>query len=157
MSVYSVITETSKRCFTCKGVFPNQDFTKDSSKSDGLSIYCKYCKRKGDKAYKKSRPEKQKEYKKRYKPTSYLTDRAYMLKLRYGMTLKDFDDLFESQGRKCALCRSEKSDAKNFVVDHDHKTGVVRGILCSYCNRALGMFKDDIEVLNKAIRYLEDK
>ncbi len=155
MSAFSVPLAHSKTCFRCKGIFSRMDFTKDSSKSDGLSIYCKHCRRKLAKEYRKSTQEKQKEYKRRYKSTSYLKDRDYMLIFRYGMTLEQFDVLFRSQGNCCGLCDSKESDAKNFVVGHDHSNGKVRGILCSYCNRALGMFKDDVNTLRKAIGYLE--
>lgn len=151
---FNVPPATSKRCGDCDGLFSMQIFTRDASKKDGKSIYCQSCQRRRQKAYKKYTPEKQKVYKRRH--YSYEKSRDYSLRSRYGMTLIQFNAMFEAQGRKCALCRSDKSDGKNFVVDHSHKTGKVRGILCSYCNRALGMLKDDVEILKKAIAYLGD-
>ena len=64
------------------------------------------------------------------------------------------------QNNLCAICKKEgfkinKNTALNLVVDHCHVTGVVRGLLCHNCNRALGLFKDNIESLNTAILYLE--
>jgi len=147
----------SKRCFTCKGLFACAEFTKDKSKPDGLNIYCKLCSRRHSKEYKRKTKEKQKEYRKKYntKESGVAKNREYFLKTRYGITIEQFETFFDLQDRKCALCRSETSDGKNFVVDHCHKTGKIRGILCSFCNRALGMFKDDTEILKKAIEYLE--
>jgi hypothetical protein len=57
----------------------------------------------------------------------------------------------KSQENKCWICESKTS----LVVDHDHSTGKVRGLLCSLCNTSLGGFKDNIESLKKAIEYLE--
>lgn len=152
LPVFSVPLATSKRCIKCNGLLSLQYFTKDASKKDGRSIYCQSCQRRKQKEYRKNTPEKQKEYKKRHHSSE--KSRDYSLRYRYGMTSSQFDIMFESQGRICALCNSDKSDSKNFVVDHCHKTGKVRGILCSYCNRALGMLKDDTEILKKAIIYL---
>lgn len=152
--VYSVPLETSKRCNACNGLHSFQSFSKDVSKKDGRSIYCNFCRRRKLKEYRKSRPEKQKEYKrKHYNPEQ---SRDYSLRYRYGMTSEGFESMFDSQGRKCALCRSDKTDSKNFVVDHCHETGRIRGILCSSCNRALGIFKDSVVMLKKAIEYLGD-
>ena len=73
---------------------------------------------------------------------------------RYGMTLECFDRLFAEQGNACAICRSTEKRTR-WVVDHDHQTGAVRGILCSLCNTGLGQFADDCGRLKAAILYLE--
>lgn len=143
----------SKTCLRCDGIYSIADFGKDNSKPDNRMIYCRNCTRKINKAN-KSRPafkESRKLKRRKYSDK----ERNWLLKYRYGITLEEFNNMFELQGRTCALCDSSKSDSKNFVVDHDHKSGKVRGILCSYCNRALGMFKDDVDILNKAIVYLK--
>ena len=82
------------------------------------------------------------------------------LKRTYGISLEDFNNMLSSQNNLCAICKKEgfkinKNTALNLVVDHCHVTGVVRGLLCHNCNRALGLFKDNIESLNTAILYLE--
>ena len=150
--VSNVPLATSKRCLDCKGLVSFQYFTKDASQKDGRSIYCQSCQRRRQKAYKKRTPEKQKSYKRKHYSSE--KSRDYSLRYRYGMTLDQFNTMFEKQDRRCALCKSDKSDGKNFVVDHCHKTGKIRGILCSYCNRALGMLKDDPDMLSRAIIYL---
>ena len=80
---------------------------------------------------------------------------VYMRKWRYGLTPQQWELLFTSQGSCCAICNtSTPNRGKGWVVDHDHKTGQVRGILCSTCNLAMGVFSDDPDLLNRAVTYL---
>lgn len=67
----------------------------------------------------------------------------------------DFDELFEKANKCCQICGNKNANhLKGFVVDHCHKTGYARGILCAHCNVALGSFKDNTEILQTAIDYL---
>lgn len=144
-----------KDCYGCKKNKFIQEFGMDNSKPDGKSIYCRVCNR--GKCAKSRLKDKDKRitYRQENKTKIRKQSRDYILRLRYGITEIEFNQQFEKQGKKCALCDSNKSDKKNFVVDHCHKTGKIRGILCSYCNRALGMFKDSKDNLIKAIKYIE--
>ena len=81
--------------------------------------------------------------------------RAYRLKHHYDLTIQQKDTMFEKQGRTCAICKRETPDSRGWVVDHEHVTGAVRGILCSPCNGGLGFFLDRADVLRAAIAYLE--
>ena len=72
----------------------------------------------------------------------------------YGITLEEKNALLKSQGGRCALCRTREPRGKGWHVDHDHKTKIIRGILCHHCNLGLGQLKDDIKLLHKAIAYL---
>jgi len=81
------------------------------------------------------------------------------LKRTYGIDFDEWVCMFEKAEGKCALCGSNgfKLNPKSFltlVVDHDHNTGKIRGMLCHNCNRALGLLHDDTNVLQKAIDYL---
>ncbi len=70
-------------------------------------------------------------------------------------TLEDYNNLVLEQENKCGLCEKSRIELKkDLLVDHCHKTGGVRKLLCHSCNNGLGMFKDDIQLLNKAIEYL---
>lgn len=75
--------------------------------------------------------------------------------LRYtcGIDLKDKENLYKAQNGCCALC-GDYIKIEDMCVDHDHETGIVRGLLCHRCNRGLGQFKDDIKLLKKAFDYL---
>jgi hypothetical protein len=90
-------------------------------------------------------------------PVSSGQRRAAKLRQTYGLTVEDYDALLASQNGKCAICGSEFADKRvGFLhVDHDHETGEVRGLLCSSCNRGLGFFKDDPNLMRRGIEYLE--
>ncbi len=78
------------------------------------------------------------------------------LKHKYGMSIEQYDEMLKDQGNCCAICGTNTPGHKGrFVVDHNHKTGQVRALLCSACNTLLGMSKDDPKTLRKAARYLE--
>ncbi len=86
-------------------------------------------------------------------------ERSRALWTKYGVTLKDYDSMFEKQGGKCKICGTVEVGCKGhgrFSVDHDHKTNKVRGLLCQSCNLLLGDAKDDIRILKSAIQYLMD-
>ena len=84
--------------------------------------------------------------------------RSAGLKDSYGITLEDYDTMLQNQNNRCAICHGENPKgakrANVFVVDHDHKTGVVRGLLCHACNRAIGNLGDNVENFYRAIEYL---
>ncbi|KKN36747.1 hypothetical protein LCGC14_0770530 [marine sediment metagenome] len=76
----------------------------------------------------------------------------------YGIRIEEYEELLQSQNNKCAICgilvkRGRRK--KNFAVDHNHETGEVRGLLCEDCNRGIGLLREDIGILQKAIKYLE--
>jgi hypothetical protein len=80
---------------------------------------------------------------------------------RYGVTVDEVLALSEAQGHRCAVCKTHKDDLVHgtfkhnpLVIDHDHRTGRVRGLLCPTCNIGLGQFKDDVNLLANAISYL---
>ncbi len=81
--------------------------------------------------------------------------REWSLKNIYGITIEQFDEMLKKQKNKCAICKTNKPTGKGFGVDHNHRTGKIRGILCHHCNIALGGFKDSPELLREAISYLE--
>ncbi len=84
-----------------------------------------------------------------------VADRKSHLRRKYGMTLEDYDRMFEAQGRVCAICDEARPKERTLHVDHDHETGVVRGLLCFRCNNALGDFREDHELFERAADYLD--
>jgi hypothetical protein len=76
------------------------------------------------------------------------------LKCKYGITLMQYQQMYAMQLGVCAICFRPESEDKMLAVDHDHESGVVRGLLCQQCNMGLGKFKDDPEVLANAIKYV---
>lgn len=87
----------------------------------------------------------------------YHTDIEYREKKK--AKADDYNQMLESQNYRCAICGDEGNKENRFrklSIDHDHKTGKVRGLLCSNCNFLLGQAKDDIGILRNAITYLEE-
>ncbi len=79
------------------------------------------------------------------------------MKYRYNLTPENWNQMMETQEGRCAICKvHQKNVKKTFCVDHDHKTGQVRSLLCGKCNSALGFFHDDIVIVKAAKQYLED-
>ena len=90
------------------------------------------------------------------------------LQRRYKITLVEYNSLLDSQGGVCAICLQEETRitrpkaskyiskrSPRLVVDHDHLTGVVRGLLCAKCNIALGHLQDSLENIHRAAIYIE--
>lgn len=115
---------------------------------------------------KEKRKQYQKEYyqnhKISYDPVKYKQNEAKLwanqLKYRMGITPEQYEELLKEQNGVCAICKEfnkRKDRIIRFDVDHCHRTGRVRGLLCNNCNQALGRIKDSIPNLKTAIGYLE--
>lgn len=84
------------------------------------------------------------------------------LAVRFGLSVEDYNKILEGQGGVCAICGSKYANGRNsksgknkfFSVDHCHTTGKIRGLLCSSCNRGLGLLGDTEIDLEKALKYL---
>lgn len=72
----------------------------------------------------------------------------------YGITVEEYDAMLSSQGGGCYICGGQTDSKRALDIDHDHRTGKVRGLLCSNHNRALGLLGDDPELLLTAHEYL---
>jgi hypothetical protein len=130
-----------KTCRKCNTVKPESEFVKRNNRKTGCQPYCKEC-------HKAIRVYNQ-EY-----------ARNYDLKRMYGLTIDCYNKLLGQQGGVCAICHKPaeekmKGNKKYLCVDHCHDTGVVRGLLCDQCNRAIGLLKEDVSLLKRAISYLE--
>lgn len=101
--------------------------------------------------YKKTEQGKAAEAKYRAGEAGRRTLESKRLKNLYGITLKDYERMYESQKGRCMICYSHK---EKLHVDHCHETNRVRGLLCGTCNRGLGMFKDNFYYLDRAAEYL---
>ena len=104
---------------------------------------------------KEQRAAYNKEYREENKEEIAIKKEEQRLKSKYGITSKEKNVLLQKQNNKCKICLVEFSNVTP-NIDHCHTTNKVRGILCGVCNRGLGFFKEDIEVLTKAIKYLEE-
>lgn len=100
------------------------------------------------------------EYTKQWHKQNYENNKDQMrdkaIQKKYGVTQEWYEETFLAQGGKCAICQAEKAGGrgKRFHIDHCHKTGAVRGLLCFKCNAILGHAQDNISVLDAAKEYL---
>jgi hypothetical protein len=132
-----------KKCSWCSSFKDLLSFDIDRSKKNGRKSYCKECRREYSRAYELKRYDKDKNY---FKHISN----------KYGLTREAYRVLYDSQDGCCAVCEApETLSARRFHVDHDHSTGIVRGLLCHYCNVGIGQFEDDPKLLAAAIDYLD--
>lgn len=129
---------------------------------------CKKCRNKQSIIYNKQNPdvrkkinEKRKEKNKEYyqKPEIKLKFKNNSLKKQFNITLDDYEKMLTEQSGVCYICNQPETSVRNrrLAVDHNHSTGKIRGLLCSNCNRALGLFKDSADLLLAAAKYLEKK
>lgn len=161
-----VSVSDKKRCLGC-GPRYLHEFGRNTSKSDGLATRCRACNREAAREKKQAwlavNPDYMREYRQQNKEriAKQQSDRqkrlAKTIKLkRYGLSEAEFEAKRESQAGRCAICNGEPTGRwKTLHIDHDHKTGQVRGLLCNECNTALGMFRDSADLLRKAAEYLE--
>lgn len=138
-----------KKCNKCKKQKPKKEFYIDKRYNIPAS-YCKECSSSIGKAW----YEKQKIL---YPHKFYKYKKNERLKKRYGIDLQEYSSLLKKQKYKCKICGDKKKANKDALpVDHCHKTGKVRGILCPTCNAGLGSFKDSEKLLKQAIKYLKE-
>lgn len=109
-----------------------------------------------NKEYRKTRVHKdvQNNYKRRHYAENKDQYKNNHLK-KYGITLETYKILLENQNGVCYVCE-EPPGTKQLAVDHDHDTGEVRKLLCNRCNTALGLLKEDVNIMNNLIRYVKD-
>jgi hypothetical protein len=117
-------------------VKPLEQFARTKARSSGYHTYCLPC-----------HAARGNETRQRL----YGGSREYHLRRRYGIGGAEFDEMLAAQGGRCAICSADNPEH----VDHDHRTGWVRGILCFNCNGGLGQFRDDPAFLASAIAYLK--
>ena len=92
--------------------------------------------------------------KKRYKEKDGYRDaiKNNNLLKKFGLSLKEYNQLVIKQNGLCSICKQKS--IRNLAVDHNHETGAIRGLLCVRCNTGLGMFRDNVLILEEAIKYL---
>ena len=87
----------------------------------------------------------------RWRAKNKLKVRETNLKILYKITLKDYDDMLKAQDSKCLICGFDGP----LVVDHCHKTNKIRGLLCSKCNKGIGLLKEDLNTILNAFEYIK--
>lgn len=134
-----------KRCPRCKTLKEFSAFSKHAGRHRGLQSNCKACfKELHADWYKKNAQKESKRSKESQRPRHLMR--------KYGMDEWKYAELYVEQGAGCAICREFQ---ETLYVDHDHKTGKIRGLLCRKCNFGLGLFGDSVDKLLRAVNYLD--
>jgi hypothetical protein len=169
-----------KECIKCKQIKKIFEFCKNKQLVSGINNTCKICANEKSKLWRENNKEKAKENNKNYRKTnqeklktlsknwrhrnldkSKEYSRKSKMKLKFGITIEQYKIMEDIQNKKCKICAKEETalnkfkEIKNLAVDHCHATGKIRGLLCQNCNTGLGGFKDSIENLKTAIKYLK--
>jgi hypothetical protein len=147
-----ILNKGAKRCIGCRVTKELSEYPKDNRTRDGAGLFCIQCCN-GEESVKAQEEEAQKVQKK------FTISRRSIHKLRsvYGITEQEYLQLFEEQKGVCAICgRPEKESRFRLSVDHSHTTGKIRALLCNACNTGLGHFEENIEYLQRAIKYLQE-
>lgn len=147
-----LVEMATKKCRGCDEERPVAEFYPEKRNRDGLHSYCRRCASRAKRehyhrnaeelraksaAYRKANPDAVKASRRKH----YLANRDKILiestMRRYGLTREQYDDLTSRYGGICPICNRERK----LVVDHDHRSGIVRGMLCQECNTRLGWFE----------------
>jgi len=137
-----------KVCCVCKEELSLDAFNRRKGAKDGYQNICRECsKQKSRDYYQDNQP--------RLIAKAKLRARENHLWERYRITEDDYNWLLLEQDGKCAICHDICLTFDNLSVDHDSKTGKVRGLLCNNCNTGLGRFRDNVKIMFQAIEYLE--
>jgi hypothetical protein len=119
---------SEKICESCGNPSPFESFRRRKDGTGRITPFCKTCRN----------------MRKRYRT----------LYVKYNITGNQMEQMFVLQSGKCAICGEEFKDARSINVDHNHKTGQVRQLLCRGCNYGIGFLRENTETLQKAINYL---
>ena len=99
--------------------------------------------------------ERTKRYCRRHPERIRQANRIQKLRTEFGISVHEYEEMNIRQGGLCAICKQTNASGKRLGVDHDHKTGKIRELLCSLCNTAIGELREDPDILRAAIAYLE--
>ena len=123
------------RCSKCEQWLPPSSYAKNKAQKNGLNYCCKECNK--------------------------ASCRVYNYKAKYGLDYDKFLEMFNAQGGSCKACDKKliiggKKQLDCPVVDHDHKTGRVRAVLCETCNRIVGQLREDYAYTQKIANYIKN-
>ena len=151
------VEDQRKKCSKCKEEKLLKEFWKDSWHRGGLRSQCKKCDNLSRKLRYQKNPEYFKNWVKEYyreNPKKFAIYNMRKAAINANLDPNKIERLFLSHNGKCDICG--KKEERRLSIDHNHETGNFRGFLCRACNGGLGLFKDDIKNLQKAIKYLEE-
>lgn len=159
-----------KICTKCHAEKDLDSFPKQANGKHGRMSICKVCRLEASKQWLSQNPERRRASAKRcyqrHRERNIAKTNAFNernpeykqrqhLKRSFNLSLEEFNMMRAQQDYRCAICGlHEEEHGKNLCVDHDHKTGRIRALLCSHCNRMIGFARERVDVLSAAIDYV---
>ena len=148
-----------RRCKRCGDIRPIADFHIVKECLGGRRPVCKFCIRKQQKKSYKANAKIRRVKQRKWHIDNPRASRGSKLKSTYGITIEEYDTMFEIQGGACLICgcpetASRNGKTKNLAVDHNHITGKIRGLLCQKCNQALGLLSENPVVIKSLLEYI---
>ena len=168
----NVSVEPRKHCHLCGELKPLDDFYRAAGMRDGHRNDCKACNLAAKKKRYEADPQREiqrvrdwqlrnhdrhlaYQRERRQRPENKRRERDGHLRRKFGITIEQYEEMLAAQDGRCAICRSKARSDISLHVDHDHKSGRNRGLLCFRCNNVLGDLKDDPDRLLAALSYLD--
>lgn len=147
-----------KQCVKCLNSKPFDEFQKNIGGKYDLRGSCKSCDKPKRQTYYQNHKKDYKERTRKWAKNNREKRKDLKMKYRYRVSETEYSDLFKLQNGVCKICKEFKlpKNKTRLVLDHCHTTGKVRGLLCDKCNKALGFFEDKINLLDEAIKYLNE-
>jgi len=139
----------NKICSLCKN--PNSLFNRSKKSKDGFASICKNCSNIRSSNWRKQNVEKWKIYNKTIKEQK----REQNYRSKYGISIDVYESMLKSQNGACMICLKPEPKEKKLDVDHCHKTGKIRALLCSRCNKAIGLLEDNRYMALNVVYYLD--
>lgn len=139
----------TKQCTKCKQTKNLNEFHANKKHKLGVNAWCKDCVKSCNERYYLTNKEQHQRH-----------NRNNHLKRAYKITAEQYDSMLRAQNGVCAICEKQETlldtrsnEVKNLCVDHCHKTGKVRGLLCAKCNKAFGLVNEDLTTLERMQSY----
>lgn len=132
-----------KPCTVCRVSKRYDEFPVDGTHADGRGSSCKPCKAERKQRWRLDNPDQH-------------SHNRFLYRLRgYGITEDEYYAMIVAQGGVCAICQGDhRGPGPRLHIDHDHATGIVRGLLCTPCNNGLGAFREDPRIFQRAAEYV---
>ena len=158
-----------KRCKKCGELKALAEFYRNRGARDGRRPECKACTNAMRlrryrlnpereiarvRAWQQANPQRVKAWAEKNRDKRLKKLREIHLRNKFSLTVEEYDAILEAQDGVCALCECPPTPGISLHVDHDHGTGAIRGLLCVRCNNALGLFREDPDLLKRAARYV---